>query len=379
MTLKDRRVKINPVTQVRYSYLDRQFADIEPIVDDIRKLVKSGDFTLGAPVAEFEAEFARLIGSQYAVGVGSGTDALTLSLKALGIGPGDEVITAANTFVATAGAIAAAGARIVFVDCDDKFVIDADLMERAITPRTKALLPVQWGGQPADMSRIMDIAARHKIPVLEDACQSIGAEIDGRKCGTWGAAAGFSLHPLKNLNVWGDGGLITTDSQELRDRLILMRNHGMSTRDEYAFYAYNSRLDSLQAVVGLHLIKDFEWITNTRIANAAKLDAALSKLIPRVTLPRRDAGERHVYHLYQFLAQDRDLLCAHLRAHGVEAKVHYPVPLHLQPASRSLGYKAGDFPKAEAQAKTTVTLPVHQHLTAEELSYMISCVEEFYS
>jgi dTDP-4-amino-4,6-dideoxygalactose transaminase len=373
------KTKTPPKIQVRYSYLDRQFAEIEPILDDIRKLVKSGDFTLGAPLTEFESRFARLIGTKFAVGVGSGTDALLLSLKALDVGPGDEVITSANTFVATAGAIETAGARVVFVDCDDKFAIDPDLIERAVTPRTKALLPVHWGGQPADMKRILEIAAPRKLPVIEDACQSIGAATSGRKCGSWGTAAGFSLHPLKNLNVWGDGGLITTDSEELRGKLNLMRNHGMSTRDEYAFYAYNSRLDSLQAVVGNHLIKDFEWITSTRIANAAKLDAALSKLSPFVTLPRRDPKERHVFHLYQFLAQDRDRLHRHLLDRGVEAKIHYPVPLHLQPASRRLGYKAGDFPKAEAQAKTTITLPVHQHLTAEELDYMIRCVEEFYS
>ncbi|MBI5240596.1 MAG: DegT/DnrJ/EryC1/StrS family aminotransferase [Elusimicrobia bacterium] len=365
--------------RVPYSYLDRQFQDIEPYLDDIRALVKSGDFTLGAPVAEFERRFAELIGTRFAVGVGSGTDALLLSLKALGVGPGDEVVTAANTFVATAGAIALAGARVVFADCDDRFVIDPDLVERAVTPRTKAILPVHWGGQPADMPRILKIAARHKLPVLEDACQSIGASLGGKSCGSLGAAAGFSLHPLKNLNVWGDGGLITTDSEELRDKLVLLRNHGMSTRDEYAFYAHNSRLDSLQAVVGLRLIKEFDWITKTRIANAAKLDLALSRLAPKVTLPRRAPEERHVYHLYQFLAHDRDRLLKHLQERGIEAKVHYPVPLHLQSASRGLGCKAGDFPKAESQAKATITLPVHQHLTAEELAYMISCVEEFYS
>lgn len=365
--------------RVPYSYLDRQFADIEPYLDDIRGLVQTGDFTLGAPVAEFERRFAELIGTRFAVGVGSGTDALLLSLKALGVGPGDEVVTAANTFVATAGAIALAGAKVVFADCDDRFVIDPDKVEAAITPRTKALLPVHWGGQAADMPRLLEIAARHKLPVLEDACQSIGAAVAGKNCGSAGAAAGFSLHPLKNLNVWGDGGIITTDSEELRDKLVLLRNHGMSTRDEYAFYAHNSRLDSLQAVVGLRLIKDFDWITETRIANAAKLDGALAKLAPKVSLPRRDPKERHVYHLYQFLAQDRDRLLKHLLERGIEAKVHYPVPLHLQPASSRLGYKAGDFPKAEAQAKATITLPVHQHLTAEELSYMVSCIEGFYS
>lgn len=367
-----------PGMKVEYSYLGRQFADVEAILDDVRALVKSGDFTLGAPVREFEERFAKVIGAKHAVGVGSGTDALFLTLKALGIGAGDEVITAANTFVATAGAIANTGARVVFVDCDERFVIDPSKIEAAITPRTKALLPVHWGGQPADMDAILALAAKRGLPVVEDACQSIDAAIGGRKCGTMGVAAGFSLHPLKNLNVWGDGGVITTDSEEMRDKLRLLRNHGMSSRDEYAFYAYNSRLDSLQAVVGNRLIGDMKWITDTRIKNAKRLDAALRPLAPRVTLPRRSESERHVFHLYQFLTDDRDALLEHLLAKGIDAKIHYPTPLHLQPASRALGYKKGDFPVAEAQAKATLTLPAHQHLTDPELEYMIAAVKEFY-
>lgn len=363
--------------KVKYSYLDKQFAEIDPILEDIRTLVKSGDFTLGEPVRRFEESFARLINAEHAVGVGSGTDALFLSLKALGVGPGDEVITAANTFVATAGAIETAGARIVFVDCNEKFVIDPALIEKAITKKTKALLPVHWGGQPFDIDAVMAISRKHGIPVVEDACQSIGAAVGNRKAGASGYAAGFSLHPLKNLNVWGDGGIITTNSVETRDKLRLLRNHGMSSRDEYAFYAYNSRLDSLQAVVGNRLIKDFEWITQTRINNAHKLDATLKGINP-LRFPPRPAGERHVYHLYQFLAEDRDGLLKFLREKGVDAKVHYPRPLHLQPASRHLGYKAGDFPAAEAQAKATITLPVHQHLSDEDIEHMIACVKEFY-
>lgn len=363
---------------VPYSYLPRQFAEIDPILADIKKLVHSGDFTLGKAVQQFEESFASLIGTKYAVGVGSGTDALFLALKALGVGAGDEVITAANTFVATAGAIETAGARIVFVDCDAKGAIDAAKIEAAITPRTKVIMPVVWGGQPPDMPRIMALAKKRGLQVVEDSCQGIGAAIDGRSCGSWGVMAGFSLHPLKNLNVWGDGGVITTDSKEMRDKLHLLRNHGMSSRDEYAFYAYNSRLDSLHAVVGNHLIKDFRWITDTRIANAKRLDAALGK-IAGVKLPRRDASEVHVYHLYQFHAERRDELLAFLQSRGVEAKVHYPTPLHLQPASRPLGYKKGDFPMAEADAAATITLPVHQHLTEQEIRYMISCVEEFYA
>ena len=365
--------------RVPYSYLSRQFAEIDPILEDIRSLVLSGDFTLGRPVEEFEARFAKLIGVSYAVGVGSGTDALFLALKELGVGPGVEVITAANTFVATAGAIETAGARIVFVDSDDKGAIDTRLLEKAITPKTKALLPVHWAGQPADMPAIMSIARKRALPVIEDACQAIGSAVGGKNTGSIGLMGGFSLHPLKNLNVWGDGGIITTNSAEMRDKLRLLRNHGMSTRDEYAVYAYNSRLDSLQAVVGNHLIKDFAWITETRIANARRLDAALSKLGDVVALPPRDPGERHVYHLYQFRARRRDELLRFLLARGIEAKVHYPVPLHLQPASRALGYKKGDFPNAERQAAESLTLPVHQHLTEEEMEYMIASIEEFYA
>jgi dTDP-4-amino-4,6-dideoxygalactose transaminase len=370
-------MKSNAPMKVRYSYLARQFAEIEPILDDIRELVKSGDFTLGAPVRQFEESFAKLIGAKYAVGVGSGTDALFLSLKALGVGPGDEVITAANTFVATAGAIETAGARVVFVDCNEKFVIDPTKLEKAITKKTKALLPVHWGGQAFDIDAVMKIADKHGLPVVEDACQSIGAAVGARRAGAVGAAAGFSLHPLKNLNVWGDGGVITTNSEKTRDQLRLLRNHGMSSRDEYAFFAYNSRLDSLQAVVGNHLIKDFEWITQTRIDNAVRIEAAL-KPIKALTFPPRSANERHSYHLFQFLAEDRDKLLRFLMEKGIDAKVHYPRPLHLQLASKPLGYKAGDFPVAEAQAKATITLPVHQHLTDEEIEHMIACVKEFY-
>ena len=231
--------------KVPYSYLSEQFAKPEPILEAIRKVVETGDFTLGASVREFETRFAKLIGTKFAVGVGSGTDAIFLSLKAIGIGQGDEVITAANTFVATAGAIHISGAKIVFVDCNDKYVMDVNQVTRAITSRTKAIVPVHYAGQPVDMTALQKIA--RNIPIVEDACQSIDSAIDGKHCGTMGMTGAFSLHPLKNLNVWGDGGVITTNSEEIRDKLYLLRNHGMKNRDEYEIYAYNSRLDSVQA------------------------------------------------------------------------------------------------------------------------------------
>jgi dTDP-4-amino-4,6-dideoxygalactose transaminase len=310
--------------------------------------------------------------------VNSGTDALFLSLKAVGVGPGDEVITAPNTFIATVGAIVASGARPVFVDITDEFVINPDLIEGAINSRTKALMPVHYAGVPADMDRIMAIADRHALPVIEDSCQAISATLNGKCAGTFGVSGGFSLHPLKNLNVWGDSGVIVTDSAEMRDRLVLLRNHGLRTRDEVDFFGYNSRLDSVQAAVGNHLIKDINWITETRIKWAERIDAALAGLAGYVTVPRRRAAKRYVHHLYMFMARDRDGLLSFLTQNEIDAKIHYPIPLHLQRCSTHLGYKEGDFPVTEAQAKSIITLPVHQHLKQEQVDYMIQKVREFY-
>jgi dTDP-4-amino-4,6-dideoxygalactose transaminase len=364
--------------RVPYSYLREQFADSEPILRDIKGLLESTQFTLGPPVAEFEERFARLCGARHAIGVGTGTDALFLSLKALGVSPGDEVITAANTFIATAGAIVQAGARPVFVDVLDDFNIDPGRIEAAITPRTKALLPVHYAGQPAKMGPILEIARRHRLPVVEDACQAISAAIDGKLVSNFGVAAGFSLHPLKNLNVWGDGGVIVTNSSELDATLRLLRNHGLRNRDEVEIFGYNCRLDSLQAIVGNHLIRDTEAITAARIKNALALDAGLAPLAPRVRVPKRLPNERHVFHLYMFEADDRDRLLAWLLEREIEAKIHYPVPLHLQPAGRRLGYKDGDFPVAERQAKRIITLPVHQHLSPAQVQFMIESVTAVY-
>lgn len=363
---------------VPYSYLDEQFANIDEYLEDVRKLVQSGDFTLGKPVTEFEERFAELCGLPYAIGVGSGTDALILSLQILGIGPGDEVITTPNTFISTVGAIAMAGARPVFVDNNREYTIDAERIEAAITPKTKALLPVHLTGCPADMPRIMAIAKRHKLLVVEDAAQAILAKIDGKHVGSWGETACFSLHPLKNLNVWGDGGVIVTRSAELCRKLKLFRNHGMNTRDEIEFFSHNSRLDSLQAVIGNRLIREVEDITSKRIANARQYDEVFRDLNEYVTIPPRRPNVQQVYHTYVLRVKDRDGLLEYLVGKGVRAKVHYPIPVHLQKAAAYLGYNAGDFPVCEDDARTIITLPVHQHLTPEELEYVIDCVRAFY-
>ncbi len=365
-------------TKVKYVDLSKQ-ANIEAILSDIKELLlKTGQFTLGQPVIEFESRFAKLCKTKYAIGVNSGTDALFLTMKALNIGSGDEVITAPNSFVATAGAIANTGARPIFVDVNEEYNIDADLIEKAITPRTKAIMPVHLTGNPADMPRIMGIANRYNLYVVEDACQAVSASINRQPAGSFGIAGCFSFHPLKNLNVWGDGGIITTNSKELFDKLILLRNHGLKNRDDVELFAYNSRLDTIQAIVANQLLNVLDAITNTRIKNAKTYDDALSDMADYITIPSRKSNVKQVYHTYTIQAKERNKLGTYLAEKGIQTKVHYPIPLHLQQASKYLGYKEGDFPVCEAQAESIITLPVHQHLNIEQITYVIDNITKFY-
>ena len=364
--------------KVRYSYLPQQFADIDGLLAEIKAFVATGDFTLGKPLAEFERRFAGLIGMRHAIGVNSGTDAIKLALKACGVGPGDEVITAANTFIATVGAIAELGARPVFVDCLDTFCMDVDQVEGRITERTKAVVPVHFTGYMTDMNKLGPICRKHGLAIVEDACQGILAAIDGKNAGTWGNAGAFSLHPLKNLNVWSDGGLIVTDDDALDRQLRLLRNHGMRNRDEIEILGYNSRLDTIQAVVGNWLLPQTEEITSKRIANASYYDRHFAAL-PQIRIPPRIPGWRIVYHLYIVFAEDRDRLLKHCLDRGIEAKVHYPIPLYRQQALKYLGHQPGDFPVTEAHAQTIITFPVDQHLTRAEQDYVIQAVQDFYA
>lgn len=366
--------------RVPFSYLDRQFADVDTYLDDLRDFVRSGDFTLGRPLCEFEENFAKYCGAEEAIGVGSGTDALILGLKAVGVQPGDEVITTPMTFIATVGAIAMAGAKPVFVDSEEGFVIDPTKIEAAITSKTKAILPVHYTGNMADMPAICSIAKKHGLAVVEDACQAIGAEINGRRAGSWGDVAGFSFHPLKNLNVWGDAGMVVTSSEKYAHDLCLLRNHGLVTRDDVAIFGHNSRFDALQAVIANRLMPEVDWITSRRQEIAARYDAAFADLGEIVSVPARRPEVSHVFHLYMLRSRRRDAMLKALEDKGVEAKVHYPIPLHLQPAAAYLGYKEGDFPQAEADCTQIFTLPSHQHLTDEEVDYTIevvkTCAEE---
>ena len=364
---------------INHNYLTEQFRDFKEISLKVEEVVKRGDFTLGRAVDEFEKDFAKLIGVKHAIGVGSGTDALFLSLKALGIGEGDEVITTAFTFYATVGAIVTSGAKPVFVDVKDDYNIDPTKVESAITKRTKAIIPVHWAGKPCQMDRLQAIADKFDVHIVEDSCHAIQAKLNGRGAGSFGAFGCFSLHPLKNLNVWGDGGLACTNSDELANKMRLLRNHGLTDRDTCSIFAYNSRLDTVQAVVGSHLLTKLELITESRIRNAEVLDKGLSSL-SQVVVPPRDATTiKQVYHIYSLCFEKRDELQKFLISKGIDAKVHYPVPMHLQPAAATLGYKKGDFPEAEFIASRTLSLPVHEFIGENELSFMIKKIKEFYN
>jgi dTDP-4-amino-4,6-dideoxygalactose transaminase len=368
--------------RVKYSYLDDQFApsEIQEIMREIREeLIPSGEFTLGPFVERFERKFADYIGVKHAIGTNTGTGALILALKALGVGPGDEVISVPNTFIATIGAIAATGARPVFVDADERYQIDPEKIEAAITPRTKALLPVYWAGQCPDMPRILEIADRRRIPVVEDSCPAVGAQIDGRFAGTFGRVSAFSMHPLKPLNVMGDGGIVVTNDDGIAKWLRMYRNHGMVDRDHYEMWGVNERTQPIQAIVARHLLDRIEGVIATRIANAQMLDAGLAPLREFITTPPRRKNHREVYQLYLARARQRDELVAFLVSRGVEAKVHYPLPLHLQNCAKDLGYTRGDFPVVERQADEVITLPAHQHLSPDHMAYTLECIREFYT
>ncbi len=374
--------------RVPYNYLDKQFDTngdlVNDILGDIKELVRMGEFTLGPQVAEFEENFAKLCGVKHAIGVNSGTDALILILKALGVGSGDEVITVPNSFIATANVIRFVGAKPVFVDVDDEYLIDTDKIYEAITERTKAILPVHLTGNPVFMPALTGGNFQFRkggewrgIYIIEDAAQAVDAEIWDKKVGSWGIAGEFSLHPLKNMNVWGDGGMVTTDNYELAEKIRLMRNHGLASRDVCQMAAGNCRLHTIQAVVGLRLMADVRKVSNARIKNAALYDSLLRD-VDGVKIPPRPISKRQVYHTYVIQVSMREELVKFLTKNSVETKIHYPVPIHLQKPYTELGYKKGDFPVCEAQAEKILSLPIHQYLSEEQIRYVAMLIRRFY-
>ena len=367
-------------TIVNWSYLKDQFDEknTDEILSLIKEFIPTGDFTLGKPVQEFESRFAKMVGLKYAIGVNSGTDAIKLSLKALGIGPGDEVITTANTFIATVGAITELFAIPIFVDCTDDFCMDVSKVKEKITSKTKAIVPVHLAGQMTNMEELTKIAREYNLPIVEDSCQCILGEINNKLAGTFGNTGAFSLHPLKNLNVWGDAGIIVTNDKILNDKLRKLRNHGLVSRDTVEMLGCNSRLDSIQAIIGNWLIDDVHNITDKRIKNAAYLDNNLSK-INGITIPTRYKNRKLVYHLYIVFADDRDNLINFCKSKGIEVKIHYPIPVYRQEALSFLKHKKGDFPITDKHAQQMISFPAHDHLTNDQLEYIVKIVTQFYS
>lgn len=368
---------MDQLCSIKHNYLSEQFSDYKNIFEKIENVVLNNDFTLGREVDDFEQNISSMIGSKYCIAVGSGTDAIRLSLLALGIKSEDEVITTPYTFHATIGAIATAGAKPVFVDCDEDFNIDVEKIRAAITEKTKAIVPVHWAGRPVDPQSFQKISSEFSIPIVEDACHAILASRSGINAGTIGQIGCFSLHPLKNLNAWGDGGFICTDDKAIEEKLRLMRNHGLESRDSCVLFGYNSRLDTLQAVVANHLLLKLPILTKKRINNAHMLDKMLSE-IKQISLPIRSKEINEVFHLYCFQAENRNELAEFLISNGIDAKKHYPIPMHLQKAATYLGYKKGDFPIAERLADSTISLPVHEFVSPEQIEKMGNLVRSFY-
>lgn len=362
---------------VNYNYLPQEFADVEAVIADWRELIKSTDFTLGRYVDAFETKFKNSIGAKHCISTNNGTDALILSLKALGIGQGDEVITVANTFYATVGAIVAVGATPVLIDADDRFQIDVSKIEAAITKHTKALVPVHWGGASPDMEKIVAICKKHKLKMVEDACMGIGASINGKAAGTFGDVNAFSMHPLKSLNAMGDGGMVVTDDETLATWMKKYRNHGMIDRDHIEFWGVNMRMQPLQSIVGMHGMERLSATIATRNRNAKILDEGL-RSIDQVHVPARLPGHVETFALYMALFEDRDRLKNYLIEKGIEVKIHYPVPLHKQEAAKRNCKTAGTLKNVEHQAGRLITIPVHQFLTPEHMEYVVSTIHDFY-
>ena len=364
---------------IRHNYLSEQFNNSRGIFKLINKIVKFNDFTLGRYVDLFEKEFCKYQNVKYAIGVGSGTDAIFLSLKALGIKDGDEVITPTYSFYATAGAIAAAGAKPVFVDVKDDLNIDEDKIEKKITKKTKAIVPVHWSGRICNMKKILRIAKKYNLHVVEDACHAILAHDDKKKyAGNFGITGCFSMHPLKNLNVWGDGGIIATNNKKIYEKLKLMRNHGLISRDNCKIYGYNSRLDTIQAAVALRMIKQINFITNSRIKNANYLNEKL-KSIKQIELIQEQKKYKSVYHLYQFYCEKRNQLNNFLRSNKIDSKIHYPKPLHLHDAAKKFKYNRGQFKNAEKLSKKVISIPVHEFVSKKQLDLIINKIQKFYN
>jgi dTDP-4-amino-4,6-dideoxygalactose transaminase len=365
--------------QMKVPFLDLK-AHHAPLLEKfnraIREVIESSAFAGGPFVERFEGEFAAYCGSGYAIGVGNGTDALWLALLALGIGPGDEVITVPNTFFATVEAITYCKAQPVFVDVDeDTFTMNPAELENSLTERTKAIIPVHLFGQPADMDLILEFARANRLFVIEDAAQAHGAEYKGRKAGTMGDAGCFSFYPGKNLGAFGEAGAVVTNDPELRKQIQVLRDHGQSQKYYHTSMGWNCRMDGIQAAVLSIKLRYLDEANLLRRRHALGYNQAFAG-IGDVLTPLEARYARHVYHVYTIRVQERDAVRRELQEKGIGCAVHYPVPIHLQEACRNLGYKEGAFPIAESLADQFLSLPMFPELTTEQVEYVAGCVGE---
>lgn len=335
-------------------------------------VMEEASFILGPDVTRFEEDFASYIGSAHCIGVESGTAALELALQALGIGSGDDVIMPANTYIASALAVSAIGARPVLVDADSAFLIDSELLESALTPRTKAIMPVHLYGQVVPMDPILAFARRHGLRVIEDACQAHGARYNGRRAGSFGDVGCFSFYPGKNLGAYGDGGAIVTNDAALDDELRLLRDFGQRKKYEHLIKGCNARLDSIQAAVLDVKLRHLDDWNAARRRHADAYDAMLPQI--GIAAPRRLTDEGHVYHLYVIEVDRRDEVAAALRERGIATGIHYPIPIHLQPAYSDLGLGTGAFPRTERSAPHLLSLPMFPELREEQISLVVDAL-----
>lgn len=368
--------------EVKFVDLKRQNKEIEQeIFSAISKTIEKCDFILGENVNLFEKDFATFCNSKYSVGVSSGTDAIHLCLRALGIGEGDSVIVPVNTFIATALGVIYTGARVIFVDCLEKdFNLDISLVDKILKQKKdklniRAIIPVHLYGQCCDMEELISIANKYEVKIIEDACQAHGAKYKNKLAGSFGICAAFSFYPGKNLGCFGDGGAIVTNDKEVYEKILMLRNYGQKEKYKHLIVGFNSRLDTIQAAV---LKVKLKYLKNWNDQRRQAANLYLEKLKNKdIILPYVNENSEHIWHLFVVRVKKRDELIKYLKMFGIETGIHYPVPLHLHPAFNFIGYKNGDFPVAEKLSNEILSLPMFPGITEEEIKYVVSKIEEF--
>jgi dTDP-4-amino-4,6-dideoxygalactose transaminase len=354
-----------------------QYLSIKPEIDSaIEKVIRETAFISGPYASAFEREFAAFTGVKHCVACANGTDSLEILLKAMGIGPGDEVIVPALSWISTSEAVSAIGARPVFVDVDADLLLDLNLVEAKITERTKAIIPVHLYGNPVDMDRLMEIANKYELKVMEDCAQSHGAQVRGRQVGTFGHCASYSFYPGKNLGAYGDAGAMTTNDDHIAEVARAPANHGQQGKHNHIMEGRNSRLDGIQGAILSAKLPHLESWTKARIVNALRYDRLFS--IPKVRLPKVPDFASHVFHLYVIRVERRNELMQFLKENGIESAVHYPVPLPLMPCYSHYKHTALDFPNAARACSEILSLPMFPELTDEQANYVVSKIEEFF-